>query len=170
MPPRGRPTVPGLRSQVSLSTTVKPARLGGRVVLVDDGAEPLDHGPLHVRRARRGGVDHPAQRRHVVAGPHRLGQVQHAHEVGGHEEGVGDAVALDGGQRGLGIEALQRGPRCRRWPDSPGTIPSGRRGTAAPESRNTVSSVTPYWLCMSSSQLLKVPNGASGSGRLMALG
>jgi hypothetical protein len=36
--------------------------------------------------------------------------------------------------------------------------------------RSTVSSVTPYCPCMSSSQLLYVPNGASGNGRLTAFG
>ena len=87
--PRRRPALPS--SSVIFSSEIGPraadrarvlepvlggggraAALGGAVVLPDHRAPPVEHLLLHVDRARRGGVDRPAHRRHVVLGLHVL--------------------------------------------------------------------------------------------------
>ena len=78
------------------------AALAGGVVLVDRVAPPGDHLVLHVDRARRRGVDHVAQRGHVVLGPHVLGQRQQAVELGRHHVRGGDPALLDEAQHVLG--------------------------------------------------------------------
>src|SRR4051795_3911436 len=99
VPRMGRPTVPGWASHSWLPTETKsvpsvprwaqPLRapdvdeavsLGARVVLVDDGPPPLDHLPLDVDRARRGGVDDRLEARHVVRPADFLGELEHPDE------------------------------------------------------------------------------------------
>ena len=91
---QGLPTVPGFASHSSAVTSGAAAFAGG-VVLVDGVAPPVDHVVLDVDRAGGGGVDHVAQRRQVVLGPHVLGQGQQAVELGRHHVGGGHPVALD---------------------------------------------------------------------------
>ena len=86
--------------------------LGGRVVLVDHRAPPVDHRPLDVDRARRRGVDRHPHRRHVVALAHLGRQLEHPHEHGRHPLAVRGAVALDRGQRALGVEPLHHHDRA----------------------------------------------------------
>ena len=82
------------------------AALRAAVELVEHGAEPLDHSPLHVDGDRRGAVHDEPQAREVVRAPHRLGQAQEAHEVRRHQEGRDHALALDGAQQLLRVEAV----------------------------------------------------------------
>ncbi len=80
--------------------------LGAGVVLVDDGAPPLDHLVLDVDRARGRSVDAGDHRRHVVTVADLLGQLQHPHEHGGDHLRLGDPVLLDEAEELLGIEVL----------------------------------------------------------------
>ena len=80
--------------------------LGGRVVLVDDRPEPLDHRRLDVRRTRRRGVDDRAQRRQVTTGARLFRQPQQPHEHRRDHLRRGDAVALDQLERPIGVEAV----------------------------------------------------------------
>ncbi|MNE23155.1 hypothetical protein D3C80_1163980 [compost metagenome] len=86
--------------------------LGPSVVLDQDRAEPVDHGPLDRHGAWRRGVDGQLQRRDVVAGADILGQFQHTDEVGRHPLAVGHAVGVDGGQGQFGIEPVHQHHRA----------------------------------------------------------
>ena len=79
---------------------------GGAVVLVNDGAPPVDHLLLHGHGAGCGGVDGDGQGRQVVAHAHVGWQLEHAAEHGGHKLRVGDAMALHQLQVVLGVEVL----------------------------------------------------------------
>ncbi|CDZ91665.1 hypothetical protein RHRU231_860046 [Rhodococcus ruber] len=97
---------------------------GGRVVLVDPLAPPVDHGALDLDRARRGRVDGHPHRGQIVAAAGPFGQLQQPDEMRGHPLTVGDAVALEVGEAGLGVEparddrgapeGLRRGPEPQR--------------------------------------------------------
>ena len=86
--------------------------LGGRVVLADHRAPPVDHRPLDVDRARRRGVDRHPHRRHVVALAHLGRELEHPHEHGRHPLAVRGAVALDRRQCALGVEPLHHHDRA----------------------------------------------------------
>ena len=106
--------------------------LGARVVLVDDGTPPLDHPALDLGGAGGGRVHDRAQGRDVGAGPHLVGQLQHAHEHGRDELGVGDPVLLYEPQAVLGVEALHDDhgpahPLHRHGPDQWGGVVQGGR-------------------------------------------
>ena len=62
------------------------------------------HGLLHAHRARRRRHDDGAHRGHVVARPHRRGQVHDSLEQRRGHEGAGAPVPLDLGQRLLRVE------------------------------------------------------------------
>ena len=87
-------------------------RLGGGVVLVDDRAEPVDHLPLDLDRARRGAVRDGAQAADVVAAADRLGQPQQPDEHRRDELGVGHPVPLDRMQRLFGVELREEDERA----------------------------------------------------------
>ena len=80
--------------------------LGGRVVLVDDRAEPLDDPLLHRHGTRRGSVDDGPQRRDVVAIAHRRSEREQPVEHRRHEVHVRHAMLLDEGKGLLGVPAL----------------------------------------------------------------
>ena len=86
--------------------------LGGRVVLVEHRAPPVDHLLLDLDRARRRRVDRDLQRRHVVARADLLGQLQHPDEHRRDPLAVRDPVPLDRGQRGLRLEPLHHDDRA----------------------------------------------------------
>ena len=71
------------------------AGLARRIRFIDDGAEPVDHLALDLRRARCPGGGHKAQRRQVVLAAFFVGQLEQAHIHDGHEVDGVDAVALD---------------------------------------------------------------------------
>ena len=79
------------------------AAFGRRVVLPDHRAPPVEHLALHVDRARRGRVDRPLHRRHVVLLLHLVGELQHADELRRDHVRVRALVALDQPQRLFGI-------------------------------------------------------------------
>ncbi len=85
--------------------------LGGRVVLVDHRAPPLDHPPLDLRRTRRGGVDGVGHAGHVVALARGVGQLEHPHEHRGHPLRMRDVVLLDQPQGLLRVEAVHEDDR-----------------------------------------------------------
>ena len=122
----GRPTVPGLVSQVVAVDGRHPVALGAGVVLEQDGAPPGDHLLLDLDRARRGGVDGNPQAGHVVAVPGVLRQLQHPHEHGRHELRVGDAVVLDGRQDLSGVEPLRHDHGAAEDLDGAGPAQRGR--------------------------------------------
>ena len=78
--------------------------LGRAVELVETRPEVGDHLLLHAHRARRRRHHDRAHGRHVVARPHRGGQVDDALQERRRHERAAAAVALDGGERGLGVE------------------------------------------------------------------
>ena len=95
------------------------AAFGGGVVLVHARPPPVQHGLLDANRAGRGGMDEPPHRGQVVAPPGRLGQHQHPLELGRHHVGTGHPVAVDPGQRLLGLPLVhvdQRVPHVQRGP------------------------------------------------------
>ena len=102
LPHRSRLREPVLRPHESA------AALGGGVVLVDDGPEPVHEALLHMDGAGRGAVDDEAQRRHVVLVPGLLGQCEETVEHRGHHVGVRDLVLLDQSQRLLGVPAVHQ--------------------------------------------------------------
>ena len=109
-PGQAVPTDPG-RASHSGGGDHAAAALGGRVVLGHDRPPPVDHPPLDLLRARRGGVDHAAQRADVVAGADRLGQRQQPPELGRHHVAAGHPVPLDQGEQGLRIEPVHQHDR-----------------------------------------------------------
>ena len=115
-------------------------RLGAGVQLVDPlRAEPVDPRLLEPRRARLGEVPDDAQRRHVVAERARRRRGADALHHRRHEVDDVDAVALDRGERCLGVEALQEHdmvaaqPRLAR-PDRPARCGTAVRARACSSS------------------------------------
>ena len=86
-----------------LRSSDRAASLGGRVILVNARPPPVEHRPLEADRARRRGVNQPSHGRDVIALPGALRQRQHPLEMGRHHVRVGHPVALDQGQRLLGV-------------------------------------------------------------------
>ncbi len=72
---------------------------GGRVVLVDDRAQPVDQGLFDVNGAGGGAMQEPTQGRQVVRLLDLLGEGQHAVEHRRDHVAVGDAVTLDQSER-----------------------------------------------------------------------
>ena len=79
--------------------------LGGAVVLEDHRSEPLDHPPLDVDGARRGGVDDALERAEVVAAADLVGKVEQPHEHRRDCLGVRDPLRFDEPQELLGLES-----------------------------------------------------------------
>ena len=86
----------------------EPVAFAAGVVLVDHGAQPLDHLLLDRCRARCSSVDDGFERRDVVLLSGLLGQLEHAHEHRRHHLAVGDVVVVDERQVLLGVEVLHR--------------------------------------------------------------
>ena len=82
-----------------------------RVVLGHHRPPPVEHPPLDLGRARRGGVDHAPQRADVVPGADRLGQRQQPPELRRHHVAAGHPVPLDQGEQVLRIEAVHQHDR-----------------------------------------------------------
>ena len=89
------------------------AALARRIGLVDDRAEPVDHGALDLRRAGRARRGDEAQRGEIVSPPHRLGQLQQPHIHGRHEIDDVDPVLGDETQHLLLAEARRQHHQLR---------------------------------------------------------
>ena len=123
---RHRPTHrPGMGQPVLAGDGAGRAHLGGAVGLDEDGAPPVDHGPLHVVRALGAGMHYEPHGGDVVAVPDRGRQGQQAREVGGDHDGGLNAVALDCRQRGLRVEPAED---HRRDAGEEGSQPCHRAG------------------------------------------
>ena len=87
------------------------AAFGRRIVFVQHRPEPIHHRLLHMGRAGRRPVDHPAHRRDVVLLPRLLRQLQHPMHHRWHDMRVRRLVVLDKPQRFLGVPLVhqQRG-------------------------------------------------------------
>ena len=87
------------------------AALARRVVLVDHGAPPREHPPLHVHGAGRGGVDHVAERGHVEAGLHGVRQREQPVKLRRHHVRRRDAILRDALEAALGCPAVHEDDR-----------------------------------------------------------
>ena len=83
---------------------------------MDHRPPPLDHRALDVGGARRGGMDHVAQRGGIVFPARRLRQFHQPDEHGRHHEHGVDAFGLDQPQKRLGVEARHQHQRAAQSP------------------------------------------------------
>jgi len=100
----------GMREPL-LRTRQRATTLRRAVELVDHGTEPREQALLELDRARRGGVYHLPQRRHVVLGAHVFRQCHQPVQLGGHHGDVGDAVRVDQPERAFGVPLLHEHDR-----------------------------------------------------------
>ena len=103
-----RPTRARVLEPLLARDAARRADLAGAVGVREDRPPPLDHRPLDVDRARGAGVGDQLHRRHVVLRPDVVRQRQQPHEVGRHHHRGLGAVAVDRGERALGVEAVPR--------------------------------------------------------------
>ena len=90
------------------SDRAEPVALTSGVVLVDDRPPPVEHLALHLDRTRRRRMNDHLQARQIVRRAFVLAQLEHPHEMGRHELGVGDPVLLDQFEAALRVELLHQ--------------------------------------------------------------